>query len=361
MKGDSFECNCASGFYGDFCELDETVNGDKTKPKAVLTLNAETQKNLKMMRNVAGIPYDRYGYEPLAMLYKFADGKYWSLVVEFAQLHKITYFALGTAVYRDTDYERSEYPTFPLNWKNGDTEKNTEQNPARYINGDPKLNIVLPDWYPADDAHGRQSVDGGNAVRSCPVVYQGKFLLIGGASTRDIWRSWWPKVRRESGEMSMVSTISNSGDNACKLVEIPEYSMMNEANEHKYYFQGGQPSDYNIFYQEYKDFGLEFNGGGQFEGGGCGVFKLNFDEDKVLACFGAAHDLPCPKNGISTGKCPTINQSGFGRRDDRWNQNDRMDPAKNPRLKGAERWEKWHVDLWRKGAQKWGRGESCMV
>ena len=249
-----------------------------------------------------------------------------------------------------------------MNWKNGDTDKNpSDQDPPRYINGAPKLDIKLPDWYPDDDPHGRTSRDGGNAVRSCPVVYQGKFLLIGGATTRDIWRSWWPKLRRKNGEMSMVSTISDTGDNKCKLVEIPEYSMENEANEHKSYFQGGQPSDYNIFYSEYKDFGMEFNGGGQFEGGGCGVFRLNYAEDKVLACFGAAHDMPCPKNGISNGKCPVINKSGFGRQDDRWNQNDRMDPEKNKNLKGAERWEKWHVDLWRKGAQKWGRGESCMV
>lgn len=337
LTGDksSFTCSCEAGFYGDFCELDESVNGAEGNEKAVLTLNAETQKNLKMMRNVAGTPYDRYGYEPLAMLYNFDT---------------------GTAIYRDTLYERSMYPTFPMNW-NGLGYENGE-NP-RYNDGDKKLNIVLPDWYPADDEHGRASVDGGNAVRSCPVVYKGQFLLIGGASTRDIWRSWWPKVRRKNGEMSMVSTISNTGPNACKLVELPDYSMMN--GEHKSYFQGGQPNDYNMFYSEYKDFGLEINGGGQFEGGGCGVFKLNYDEDKVLACFGAAHDLPCPKNGISTGKCPTINKSGFGRRDDRWNQNDRMDPDKNSNLKGAERWEKWHVDSWRKGSQKWGRGESCMV
>ena len=243
---------------------------------------------------------------------------------------------------------------------------------ARYNENDPKLNIILPQWYPEGDMKGpvdgngdptpRESIDGGNAVRSCPVVYQGKFLLIGGASTRDIWRSWWPKTRRHQGEMSMVSTISNAeGDNKCKLVELPDYSMIGENVEHKSYFQGGQPSDYNIFYSEYKDFGLEFNGGGQFEGGGCGVFRLNYAEDKVLACFGTAHDEPCPKNGISTGKCPTLNKGGFGRRDDRWNQNDRMDPEKNRNLKGAERWEKWHVDLWRKGSQKWGRGESCMV
>ena len=78
LTGDksSFTCNCESGYYGDFCELDESVNGMKNKPKAVLTLNAETQKNLKMMRKVALTPFDRYGYEPLAMLYKFDDGNY---------------------------------------------------------------------------------------------------------------------------------------------------------------------------------------------------------------------------------------------------------------------------------------------
>lgn len=320
LDGDSFTCACEAGYYGDFCELDESVNGDKTKPKAVLVLNAETKKNLKMMRHVAGNEYDRFGYEPLAMLYKFED---------------------GTAVYRDTPYERSAYPTFPLNHRDS-------VSPARYSDGDPALAIDL-----------EVAENGGNAVRSCPVVYQGKFLLIGGASTRDIWRSWWPKLRRDNREMSMVSTISNTGDNACKLMEIPDYAM--DKSEPVSYFQGGQPSDYNIFYTEHRDFGLEINGGGQFEGGGCGVFRLNYDSDKVLACFGTSHDMPCPKNGISTGKCPQINKSGFGRRDDRWNQKDRMDPEKNSRLKGAERWEKWHVDLWRKGSQKWGRGESCMV
>jgi len=329
VAGDSFTCACSdSRYYGEFCELDEQVNGLKTNPKAVLVLNAETKKNLKMMRNVAGSPFDRYGYEPLAMLYKFSD---------------------GSAVYRDTPYEKSDQPgDFPLNHGDGSS-------PARYVDGNPKLNIVLPNWKP-DPA---QQIDGGHAVRSCPVVYQGQFLLIGGASTRDIWRSWWPKQRRANGEMSMVSTISSTGDNACKLTELPDKRM--DKDEHKSYFQGGQPSDYNIFYTEYRDFGLEINGGGQFEGGGCGVFKLNYDTDKVLACFGASHDMPCPKNGISTGKCPQINKSGFGRKDDRWNQNDRMDPAKNKNLKGAERWEKWHVDQWRKGSQKWGRGESCMV
>ena len=376
--GSSFTCTCETGYYGDFCELDEQVNGLASNPKAVLTLNAETKKNLKMLRNVAGLPYDRYGYEPLAMLYKFSDGKYsnidfWILVTTICHQHLspgLTY-VLGSAVYRDSQYERGVYPTYPMHWDSclpdgaGGCRAGQEAGEnARYVDGNPKLNIVLPDWYPADDMNGpggtkRESIEGGNAVRSCPVVYKNQFLLIGGASTRDIWRSWWPKTRRANGEMSMVSTISNTGDNACKLVEIPEYSMMN--GEHKSYFQGGQPSDYNIFYQEYKDFGMEFNGGGQFEGGGCGVFRLNYAEDKVLACFGAAHDMPCPKNGISTGKCPTINKGGFGRRDDRWNQNDRMDPAINSNLKGAERWEKWHVDLWRKGSQKWGRGESCMV
>ena len=74
--GSSFTCDCLDGYYGDFCELDENVNGLKDNNKAVLTLNAETKKNLKMLRNVASIPYDRYGYEPLAMLYKFSDGKY---------------------------------------------------------------------------------------------------------------------------------------------------------------------------------------------------------------------------------------------------------------------------------------------
>ena len=78
MTGDqsSFTCTCEAGYYGDFCELDETVNGLEGNPKAVLTLNAETRKNLKMMRKIGSQPYDRYGYEPLAMLYKFSDGKY---------------------------------------------------------------------------------------------------------------------------------------------------------------------------------------------------------------------------------------------------------------------------------------------
>ena len=90
--GSSFTCTCEAGYYGDFCELDEQVNGLASNPKAVLTLNAETKKNLKMLRNVAGLPYDRYGYEPLAMLYKFSDGKYsnidfWILVTTICHQH----------------------------------------------------------------------------------------------------------------------------------------------------------------------------------------------------------------------------------------------------------------------------------